>query len=599
MGSIPDNKAIRFVTAHATVTVLDQDLPLSAEQSTRLAAWMPRVTNGEPTKLKVSTWMCHAGRNNNGLVFREQDLPASAAKIGAPNLLPMDWNHSAVVESWGEPKAIGAWYSAEVKWNPDAKKGEGAMGIWAEGIVWAWAFPEKAAQMIAMQEQKGYVEFSMACIPSQTLVGADNDGPYEVAIEPVFFTHSALDMPPADPDAKGTVALDRYEDDDQDDDDQDDMDDEDELRQPKAASLDLDAPEAVDLDEQAWLIDEERAVIFEMATAAKDGKKKPTNFPSKGDNKTVSLRSSQWKTFPLAYAQDLKDNWPEIWRRGGNIRGNDQFRKLAPVARRGGSVETAAEEAAVRLREAWGARHKGNSQLNGVVAQIKWLVVGSRGVDHMKSVINDAKQRVKARRAMRAKEEVMDGQDTLKEPTVAALDAALEANQVLKAQVEEAQSVNTEQAAKIAELEAAVEAAKASADEVAIARDAMQAELEAAAAHVADMQAQLETAQARLNEIEAAQAKVATEQRWTARFEALPESYRAAFAKRSEDEQARFVAKWSVASDEEWNEFKSDLLVGFGELKLSYLSLSKQEGALPSVGATDSDMSAKIAALKV
>ncbi len=588
MDCTPDNKEVRFVTAQAVVTVVDQDLHLSAEQSTRLAAWMPRVTNGEPTKLKVSTWMCHAGRNNNGLVFREQDLSDSAARIAAPNLLPMDWNHSAVVDSWGEPKAIGVWYAAEVKWNPEAKKGQGAMGIWAEGIVWAWAFPEKAAQMIAMQEQKGYVEFSMACIPAQTLVGADDEGPYEVAIEPVFFTHSALDMPPADPDAKGQVALDREP-----------MDDEDEEELPKAASLDLDEAEPLDLDEQAWLVAEERDVILEMATAAKDGKKKPTNFPAKGDNKQVSLRNSQWNVFPLGYAEDLKENWPEIWRRGGNIRGNDQFRKLAPVARRGGSVESATEEAAVRLREAWGARHKGDFQLNGVIAQVKWLVVGSRGVDHMKSVINDAKQRVKARRAMRAKEEVMDGQETPKEPTVAALDAALEANQVLKAQVEEAQSVNAEQAAKIAELEAALKVAKESADEVAIARDAMKQELETAAAQCAEVQGQLETAQARLNEIEAEQAKIATEQRWTARFEALPESYRAAFAKRSEDEQARFVAKWSVAADEEWNEFKSDLLVGFGELKLSYLSLSKQEGALPSVGATDSDMGAKIAALKV
>lgn len=589
-----DNEKVRIITAHATVTLLDQDPALSTEQATRIAAWMPKVTNGEPTKLKVSTWMAHAGRNNNGLVFREEDLATAAAKIAAPNLLPMDWNHSAVVESWGEPKAIGVWYAAEAKWNPDAKNGAGAMGIWAEGVVWAWAFPEKAAQMIAMQEQKGYVEFSMACIPTQTVVGKDADGPYEIAIEPVFFTHSALDMPPADPDAKGQVALDKETMG-----DAEEVEYKEERALPKAASLDLEDPEPLDLHEQAWIVAEERDVILEMATAAKDGTKKPTNFPEKGDNKQVSLRNSQWGVFPLAYAEDLKENWPEIWRRGGNIRGNDQFRKLAPVARRGGSVETATEEAAVRLREAWGARHKGDFQLAGIVAQIKWLVVGSRGVDHMKSVINDAKQRVKARRAMRAQEDVMDENTVPKEPTAAALEAALEANQVLKAQVEEAQSVNADQAAKIAELTAALEAVQASADEVAIARDAMKAELEGAAAQFAEVQAQLETAQARLGEIEAEQTKIATAQRWESRFTALPESYRAAFAKRSEDEQARFVAKWSVASDEEWDEFKSDLLVGFGELKLSYLSLSKQEGALPNVSATDSEMSAKIAALKI
>lgn len=462
---LPDKDKIRIITAQASVELIDQDLPLSPEQSTRIAAWMPKTTNGEPTKLKVSTWMCHAGRNNNGLVFREEDLAPAAARIAAPNLLPMDWNHSAVVGSGDLPKAIGVWYAAEARWNPDAKKGQGAMGIWAEGVVWAWAFPDMAAQMIAMQEQKGYVEFSMACLPTQTVVGRDNDGPYEVAIEPVFFTHSALDIPPADPDAKGRVALDREADDDDDMMNDDDMMDDDARPRSKAAAL---------------------VVPFD---------------------------------------------------------------------------------------------------------QIKWLLVDQ-------SVFTDANPRVEARVAMRAKEEGMDKNDNL-EVTTAALEAATEANKVLKAQVEEAQSVNAEQATKIAELETALEAAKASAEEVAIARDALKAELETAASQYAELQAQYETAQTKLAEIEAEQAKVAAEQRWASRFEALPESYRAAFAKRSDDEQARFVAKWTMASDAEWEEFKSDLLVGFGELKLSYLSLSKQESALPSVSATDSDMSAKIAALKV
>lgn len=589
MDQAHDTTTIRVITTQAFVERIDADVALSQEQSTRVAAWMPKVTNGEPTKLKVSTWMCHAGRNNNGLIFREEDLAPAAAKIAAPNLLPMDWNHSAVVEQVDVPKAVGVWYAAEARWNPEAKNGKGAVGIWAEGVIWAWAFPDKAAQMIAMQEQRGFVEFSMACIPARTMVGRDAEGSYEIAIEPVFFTHSALDMPPADMDAKGQVVLDKMADYDE------------EMPLPRAAMLDVtpDVTESPDLDEQAWLVDAERQVIVEMATAAKDGKKKPTNFPEKGGNSQVSLRNSQWGVFPLAYAEDLKDNWPEIWSRGGNIRGNEQFRKLAPVARRGGAVESASEEAAVRLREAWGARHKGDFQLAGVIAQAKWLVVGSRGVGHMKSVITEAKERVKARRAMRDKEAGMVDTDTPREPTVAALDAALEAHQVLKAQVEEAQTVNAALASRVAELEVALTAAQGSVDESAIARDAMQSELETAVAQFAEVQSQLETAQARLGEIAAEQAKVVTEQRWGSRFEALPDSYRAAFAKRSDDEQARFVAKWSVASDEEWSEFKSDLLVGFGELKLSYLSLSKQEGALPSVGATDSDMSAKIAALKI
>ena len=122
-----------------------------------------------------------------------------------------------------------------------------------------------------------------------------------------------------------------------------------------------------------------------------------TNFPEDGDNKKVSLRNSQYALFPVGEAEDLKENYPEIWRKGGNIKGNEQFAKLAPIAKRGGMPDGEAEENAVRLREAWVARHEGDHQLAGVVAQIKWLAVGSRGLDHMRATIRDAKEKLKDR----------------------------------------------------------------------------------------------------------------------------------------------------------------------------------------------------------
>ena len=119
-----------------------------------------------------------------------------------------------------------------------------------------------------------------------------------------------------------------------------------------------------------------------------------TNFPEQGDDNKVSLRNSNYQLFPVEEAQDLIDNLLSIWREGGNIRGNRQFELLAPIARRGGNTETLAEENAVRRREAWAARHEDDYLLAGVVAQIKWLVVGSRGIDHMRQVIRDAKNRL-------------------------------------------------------------------------------------------------------------------------------------------------------------------------------------------------------------
>jgi hypothetical protein len=138
--------------------------------------------------------------------------------------------------------------------------------------------------------------------------------------------------------------------------------------------------------------------------------KRQTNFPEAGDDDKVSLRNSKYQLFPVDEAQDLKDNYLSIWREGGNIRGNAQFILLAPIARRGGNTETLAEENAVRRREAWAARHFEDYSLAGVVAQIKWLTVGSRGLDHMRSVIREAKDKLEERKIEQERVEPIAGQ---------------------------------------------------------------------------------------------------------------------------------------------------------------------------------------------
>lgn len=118
-----------------------------------------------------------------------------------------------------------------------------------------------------------------------------------------------------------------------------------------------------------------------------------TDFPKQGDDKAVSLRNSEYARFDLAFAQDLKDNHPKVWRKGGNIKGNAQFAILSRIAKQGGSPKTPAEEKAIRLREAWAARHYQNKRVPGVVAQIKWLVVGALGERRMKDLMNDEKEK--------------------------------------------------------------------------------------------------------------------------------------------------------------------------------------------------------------
>lgn len=117
-----------------------------------------------------------------------------------------------------------------------------------------------------------------------------------------------------------------------------------------------------------------------------------TNFPAEGDDRAVSLRNSSFDRVPLAYALALRDDHPDVWSKGGNVLGTRQFSRLLPVVRRGGRPETATEELAVRLREAWCARHAKagtGATIAGAVAAVKWWTFLNRP-DQLRRVIADA-----------------------------------------------------------------------------------------------------------------------------------------------------------------------------------------------------------------
>lgn len=161
----------------------------------------PMITDGKPTILRVVAWLAHEGINNNRLAFVKADLVQAAAKIVAPNFLPMDFNHSAVGGGFGDApqKAIGVWYEASVQEDPETK----TPGILATGMMWAWLNPTLATKLLAEQARKGRMDFSMACICGQVTRASNDDGPYEVAGDTTFMTLSALDVPPADAAATG------------------------------------------------------------------------------------------------------------------------------------------------------------------------------------------------------------------------------------------------------------------------------------------------------------------------------------------------------------------------------------------------------------
>jgi len=137
---------------------------------------------------------------------------------------------------------------------------------------------------------------------------------------------------------------------------------------------------------------------------------KQTNFPSRGDDKKISLRNSEHEQFDYDFAKNVKEVGvgKQIWKAGGNIRGNDAF-ILWGRAREGS--ETPAVLDWIKERESWGARHfrdgqafKGGSKspnlsnVAGVVAQMKWGVVGTLGMQGMKDVILELTKKLEGKK---------------------------------------------------------------------------------------------------------------------------------------------------------------------------------------------------------
>jgi hypothetical protein len=192
-------------TAQLQLATATADEVAALSTASELAqAKVPLVTDGLPTIIRATAWIGHEGRNRNGLRFLREELPAAAAKIAEPNFLVMDFNHSAVQAQAPHPKAIGLWYRGAYAFDPKARAGDGAWGILLQGMAWAWAFPDYANELLAEQTRHGAIRFSMACLPeSEELVREADGSSSMIAHNPVFFTLSALNVPPADPDALG------------------------------------------------------------------------------------------------------------------------------------------------------------------------------------------------------------------------------------------------------------------------------------------------------------------------------------------------------------------------------------------------------------
>ena len=125
-----------------------------------------------------------------------------------------------------------------------------------------------------------------------------------------------------------------------------------------------------------------------------------TDFPTKGEDKKISLRNSNYPQFDYDFIAGVKENDNDIYKAGGNIRGNESF-NLWTKARAGEETDGVLDW--IKEREAWAARHfedgsqfkSGDkagrpSNIAGVIAQMKWGVIGTLGEQRMKDVVLEA-----------------------------------------------------------------------------------------------------------------------------------------------------------------------------------------------------------------
>jgi len=172
-------------------------------------------------------------------------------------------------------------------------------------------------------------------------------------------------------------------------------------QQPPTAPPAIEPPASVSQEQIQQILDKMTQLAASIRAA------EVTDFPRKGDDLAVSLRNSQFDQFDHEWALDLKENYPDIWDAGGNIRGDEAFEHWSKVRQAGGRPETPAQEDWVREREAWMARHEGDgsqfsdeslsptlSNVAGIIAVIKWGGIATIGESRMKEVLNDLKRKL-------------------------------------------------------------------------------------------------------------------------------------------------------------------------------------------------------------
>lgn len=94
-----------------------------------------------------------------------------------------------------------------------------------------------------------------------------------------------------------------------------------------------------------------------------------------------------------------KNEYPTLWHKGGNIRGNEAFEYWTKARK---NIETEGVTDWIREREAWFARHYGDKNVPGIIAWLKWGGYGQHGESGVKEILGEEMRKIDAKRKKKA-----------------------------------------------------------------------------------------------------------------------------------------------------------------------------------------------------
>lgn len=112
----------------------------------------------------------------------------------------------------------------------------------------------------------------------------------------------------------------------------------------------------------------------------------PQEFRKGGTAKIIFNPNHIPNKWIYSYAKKIKENYPKVWDMGGNIFGNEAFKNLERVVKRGYWTDN--EEWMYIKWQSYVARHHKDFRIAGTVAMLKWVDKTDKGWDYMKALID-------------------------------------------------------------------------------------------------------------------------------------------------------------------------------------------------------------------